>query len=61
MHFVACQKQSLPAHYIYSMSCSSCNALNSAERNHTCVFNNNDNEELEMESYKLFKVSSLTD
>lgn len=39
MYFVACQKQSLPAHYIYIMSCS-CNALNSEERNHTRVFNN---------------------
>lgn len=40
MCFVACQKQSLPAHYIYSLSCSSCNTLNSIETEIIRVLNN---------------------
>lgn len=38
MCFVACHKQSLPAHYIYSMSCYSCHALNSEETEFVHVF-----------------------
>lgn len=52
MCFVACHKQSFPAHYIYNMSGYSCNPL---RREKLCESSLSGEEG--SESYKLFKVA----
>lgn len=53
VYFVACHKQSLPAHYIYIMSCSSGGEI-------THLFSTTGaNEESQLESYKLLQVALM--